>query len=454
MSAVYLIVGIVLGLGVMILIHEWGHFVVARLCGVRVDVFSIGFGPRIFGWKKGPTDYRVSVLPLGGYVRMAGQDPTEIDSQGKFSQATGEAAPTGAPDELMSRPRWQRALISFAGPAVNLIFPIFLLTGLFAVAGVPYPAYLNAPVQVTELPPAAINAGNPLKAGDTILSINGTSTPNWEQALIALKPISAGGTVQMEVQDSGQRKSIQVPFKNTTDTSRLLGYAPIRPIIDQVGPGTPADRAGIREGDIITGVNGKSIQYWEQFMTAVQGSNGQPVSMVVDRKGKSVQLTVTPKRGAADDENVYQIGVARRDEIAYKSVSFSESVRFSIAETVDDINKTVDVVGKLFSGRVSIKQLQGPVGISHMAGQAVKRGPLDIISFMVLISINLGILNLLPIPILDGGNILLLAIEGIMRRDLSMSFKEKFVQVGLVFLLVIFVIVMYNDILRQWVSHS
>ncbi|MGB6897875.1 MAG: site-2 protease family protein, partial [Candidatus Acidiferrum sp.] len=168
-----------------------------------------------------------------------------------------------------------------------------------------------------------------------------------------------------------------------------------------------------------------------------------------------VQLVVTPKKGAADEEtNVYQIGVARRDEVAYKRVSFDASVKFAGAETYDTIERTVDVVGKLFSGRVSIKQLQGPVGISHMAGQAVRRGPLDVISLMVLISINLGILNLLPIPILDGGNILLLAVEGIMRRDLSLSFKERFVQVGLVFLLVIFAIVMYNDILRRISSHS
>ncbi|MGB6899159.1 MAG: site-2 protease family protein, partial [Candidatus Acidiferrum sp.] len=141
MGAVYLIVGIVLVLGVMVLVHEWGHFVVARLCGVRVDVFSIGFGPRLFGWKKGPTDYRVSALPLGGYVRMAGQDLSEVDA--------GDKPPTGAPDELMSKSRWKRALISFAGPAVNLILPIFMLTGLFAIAGVPYSAYLNAPVRVT-----------------------------------------------------------------------------------------------------------------------------------------------------------------------------------------------------------------------------------------------------------------------------------------------------------------
>jgi regulator of sigma E protease len=447
MDVLYLLVGVGLVLGVMVLIHEWGHFIVARLCGVRVDVFSIGFGPRLFGWKKGPTDYRVSALPLGGYVRMAGQDLSEVDS--------GEKPPTGAPDELMSKPRWQRALISFAGPAVNLVFPIFLLTGLFSIVGVPYPAYLDAPVRVTGMPPNAEVSPSPLKAGDTILSINGVATPNWEQALVALSKVGSGSTVKMDIDESGARRAIEVPVKDVSDPSRILGYAPIRPIIDQVAPGTPADRAGLREGDVITAVNGNKIEYWEQFRQATHSSNGQPMTLDVTRQGQPVHLTVTPKKGAADsDEKVYQIGVLPRDETDYKHVSFSESVRLSGAKTVDTIQQTVDAVGKLFSGRVSIKQLQGPVGISHMAGQAVRRGPMDVVFLMVVISVNLGILNLLPIPILDGGNILLLAVEGIMRRDLSLSFKERFVQVGLVFLLVIFAVVMYNDILRRLSSHS
>src|SRR5437667_7126066 len=170
------LIGIFLVLGVMILVHEWGHFIVARLFGVRVDVFSIGFGPRLFGWKRGATDYRVSALPLGGYVRMAGQDLSEVDSN--------DVAPTGAPDELMSKPRWQRALISFAGPAVNLIFPILLLTGLFVPVGLPYSSFYDLPVQVVALP--AVPA-SPLQVGDKLLSSHGVRNPTWEQAQKALK---------------------------------------------------------------------------------------------------------------------------------------------------------------------------------------------------------------------------------------------------------------------------
>jgi regulator of sigma E protease len=447
MGAVYLIVGVVLVLGVMVLVHEWGHFIVARLCGVRVDVFSIGFGPRLFGWKRGATDYRVSALPLGGYVRMAGQDLSEVDS--------GEKPPTGAPDELMSKPRWQRALISFAGPAVNLILPIFLLTGLYVYTGVPYPAYLDDPARVAGFPAVSDSDPSPLKAGDIVLSINGMATPNWDQAFQALKQAVPGATLKLEVERGGRHQTIEVPMKDKSDSSRVLGYLPIRPIIEQVGPGTPADRAGLHDGDLITAVNGNHIDFWEQFQQLTRASNGQPMTLDLTRKGQPVQLVVTPEKGAAGmGENFYQIGIGPHEEAAYKRVSFGESVKISGLETKDTIGQILVVVGKLFSGRVSIKQLQGPVGISHMAGEAVRKGPPNVIFLMVAISINLGILNLLPIPILDGGNILLLAVEGIMRRDLSLSFKERFVQVGLVFLLVIFAIVMYHDILRRIASHS
>src|SRR5712691_9929815 len=169
--ALDVLIGTILVLGVMILVHEWGHFIVARLFGVRVDVFSVGFGPRLFGWKRGATDYRVSALPLGGYVRMAGQDLSEVDS--------GNVAPTGSPDELMSKPRWQRVLISFAGPAVNLLMPIVLLGGFFAIRGFPYPSYLDKPSVLTGLAKSSPLGKGGVSDGDKVVSINDVPTPNW-----------------------------------------------------------------------------------------------------------------------------------------------------------------------------------------------------------------------------------------------------------------------------------
>ena len=439
-----LLLGVALVLGLMIMIHEWGYFIVARLFGVRVDVFSIGFGPRLFGWKRGATDYRISALPFGGYVRMAGQDLSEVDSN--------DVAPTGAPDELMSKPRWQRALISFAGPAVNLIFPILLLTGLFVAVGLPYSSFYDLPVQVVALP---TGQASPLQVGDKLLSINGVRNPTWEQAQKALKQAAPGDKLKLEVENAGQTRTVEVPLTASTTLDRILGYLPRPPILDEVAPGTPAERAGLKEGDQILAVDGQKIEYWDQFREHVSSSNGKAMKLDVERKGQLTHAEVTPQKGVSESgETTYQVGVAVLDPTSYRRVSFTDGVRDAFVMTGERTKETIGVVGMLFSGRVSVRQLQGAVGISRAAGEAVRKGPLAVISLMVLISVNLGILNLLPIPILDGGNILLLTLEGIRRRDFSLAFKERFVQVGFVFLLVLFAYVMYNDVVRMLPIHS
>jgi regulator of sigma E protease len=463
-----LLFGVALVLGVMILVHELGHFIAARIFGVRVDVFSIGFGPRLFGWKRGATDYRVSALPLGGYVRMAGQDPSEIDSanstsipgkekDGNAAYPQSQALAKGAPDELMNKPRWQRAIISFAGPLVNLIFPILLLTVYFVAIGIPYPSYQDKPVQVTAVPANSPAAAAGLHSGDRVVALDGEKNPDWEQAEKVLAKLTPNSKLAMEVEEAGSRRSLSVPVeqKDLEQPERLLGFAPIRPILEDVAPGYPAQRAGLKENDLIAAVDGQKIQWWGEFTERVRGSNGKPVALDVDRKGQLLHLVVTPQAATNEHgETVYQIGVQVHEDTAYKRVAFPEGARYAGLVTVEKIKETAGIVGKLFSGRVSLKQLQGPVGISRAAGQAARKGPLAIISLMVLISVNLGILNLLPIPILDGGHILLLGIEGVLRRDMSLAFKERFVQVGLVFLLVVFAIVMYNDVVRLLPIHS
>jgi regulator of sigma E protease len=489
-----LLIGVTLVLGVMILVHEWGHFIAARLFGVRVDVFSIGFGPRLFGWKSGNTDYRVSIIPLGGYVRMAGQDPTEIDSPGKWAgkqssgqEETREGASdalqtaaavaevalrrpwgdqslrdlrdtgSGAPDELMSKPRWQRAVISAAGPAVNLIFPILLLTVYFVAIGVPYPVFEDKPVLVTAVPANSPAAATGLRPGDKIVAINGEPVANWTQAERIVTKAEPNSKLTVEVENGGQKRTlgISVEQKVIEQPELALGFAPIKPTLEDVAPGMPAARAGLKESDVIRAVDGQPIQWWGQFTERVRASAGKPLSLDVERKGQPLHMVVTPQPGNNDrGETVYQIGVQVHEDSAYRRVAFTEGVRIAGLKTFETIDDTLGVVGRLFSGRVSVRQLQSVVGISRAAGQAVHKGAQAVISLMVLISVNLGILNLLPIPILDGGNILLLAIEGGLRRDLSMAFKERFVQVGLVFLLVLFAIVMYNDLARLLGSHS
>jgi regulator of sigma E protease len=197
------------------------------------------------------------------------------------------------------------------------------------------------------------------------------------------------------------------------------------------------------------------VDYWGQFVERVRGSSGKTVKLDIERKGQLIHAEVTPQQGVAESgETIFQVGVIVRDPTSYRRISFTDGVRDASAMTADRVQETIGVVGKLFSGRVSVRQLQGAVGISRAAGEAVRKGPLAVISLMVLISVNLGILNLLPIPILDGGNILLLTLEGIRRRDFSLAFKERFVQVGFVFLLVLFAYVMYNDVVRMLPTHS
>jgi len=437
--ALDILIGVALVLGVIILIHEWGHFIMARLFKVRVDVFSIGFGPRLFGWKKGDTDYRVSVLPLGGYVRMAGQDPSDVDS--------GSQTPTGASDELMSKPRWQRALIAFGGPGVNFIFPILLLTAFYALVGIPHSVILRQPVEVSAFS-ATLTQPSPLHMGDRVVALNELQNPTWETALDYLDRVPVGSPLTLKVvgKDSQQR-TVQTALKDPTTFDQIFGFIPFTPVIDDVSRKSPAKRAGLKADDRVIEANGQPVKYWGQFVDAIHGSKGQPVSLKVQRKGETVAITVTPQQGLTDSKDpTWQIGVANQNELAYDRTSLGVATGYAFRKTGDFFAQTVGVVGKLFSGRASVKQLQSVVGIAQISGDAVRKGPPQVVFLMAFISVNLGILNLLPIPILDGGMILMLAIEGLLRRDLSLAVKERFVQVGFVFLLLLFAYVMYNDV--------
>jgi regulator of sigma E protease len=442
------LIGTILVLGVMILVHEWGHFIVARMFGVRVDVFSIGFGPRLFGWKRGATDYRVSALPLGGYVRMAGQDLSEVDSN--------DVAPTGAPDELMSKPRWQRILISFAGPAVNLIMPILLLTGVFATKGLPYPAFLDHPAII-----AGLNEADPLGkagvvAGDKIVEVNGVATPTWEKAEEQLAGLKNQALVHFSVEHEGVIRKVDAPGSLLAQTDAAMWYLPVPPIVGQVTKGLPASRAGLKPDDLIVSVNGKRVENWTLFVDIIKHSSGAALNTVLNRGGKLVSVVLQPESGPGEDAKpTYRIGVLGPKPIyAYKKVTFVASVENATEATWSGTQQLLGVVGKLFSGRVSVNQLQGVVRIAGQAGQAVHEGPSEVVNLMAMISLNLGILNLLPIPILDGGNILLLTLESLWRRDFSLAFKERFVQVGLVFLLLLFAVVMYNDVASYLPFHT
>ncbi len=432
------IIAVSIVLGIMIFVHEWGHFIAAKLSGVRVDVFSLGFGTRLFGVKRGDTDYRVSALPFGGYVRMAGDNPIEDR--------------TGADYEFLSKPRWVRVLIACAGPAMNILLAFVIFWGIFWLAGIPTNVNFRQAAMVAAVPDNVLP--NAAATGDQIVEVNGTKTPSWEKVLNAFESVKPGDTVSLVVLRNGATQSLTVKTPDKLSAFQVVGYPPMTPVLDEVAIGSPAEKAGLRAGDLITAMNGKPVIVWNQLVDAVHQSNGKEINFTVQRDGKSEALSVTPILSMdTEGQMVYQIGVAPKTKDEYERQPFLGSAKDAGVATVQVMKQIAEVLGGLFTGKVSVRQLSGVVGIARVSGQAAKHGPLSFLEFMAAISLNLGLLNLLPIPILDGGHILLLAIEGSMRRDLSIGVKERFVQVGLVFLLGILGFVMYSDILKAIQSH-
>ncbi len=432
------VVAVSIVLGVMIFVHEWGHFIAAKLAGVRVEVFSLGFGTRLFGVKRGDTDYRVSALPFGGYVRMAGDNPVEER--------------TGAADEFLSKPRWVRVLIACAGPAMNILLAFVIFWGIFWLAGAATDVNLRQTANVIAVPDNVIPGA--VQIGDRILEINGKKTPTWEDVLTKLQSVKPDETVSLVVLRNGANDTLSVKIPEKVTSSQIVGYPPLKPILDEVAIGSSAERAGLRTDDLITAIDGKPVVAWGQFFDTVHQSNGRVITLTVQRDGKTEIVPVTPMLNMdPEGQMVYQVGVVARSEETFERQPFFTSAKDAGFATVQVMKQIVQVLAGLFTGKVSVRQLSGVVGIARVSGQAAKHGPLSFLEFMAAISLNLGLLNLLPIPILDGGHILLLAIEGSLRRDLSIAVKERFVQVGLVFLLSILGFVMYSDILKVIQSH-
>ncbi|MFY9754190.1 MAG: RIP metalloprotease RseP [Candidatus Acidiferrales bacterium] len=437
--SVIAIIAVVVGLGVMIFVHEGGHFLAAKLCGVRVEVFSLGFGTRLWGFKRGDTDYRLSALPLGGYVRMAGDNPLEER--------------TGQPYEFLSQPRYKRFFIAISGPAMNFLLAFVIFCGIYWLKGIPYDSYTREAPVVSAVDQSANISG--VRAGDTILSVNGVATPKWENVEEEISKLQPGGALALVVSRAGAQQTLTATIPARVSEFSLMGYPEVPAVIDTPGMGLPAEKAGLRPDDVIVAANGVPVVTWFQLTETIRQANGHPVHLVVRRAGKEIPFDVTPaKAPTADGGQSWQIGILRKAPDLFERQGFPVAVRDAALTTYTSTRDIAGVIGGLFAGRVSMHDLAGPLGIMQMSGQAAKRGSMDLLSLMAFISVNLGLLNLLPIPILDGGHVLMLAIEGLRRRDLSIAVKERFVQVGLVFLLAVFAFVMYSDILKIIQSHS
>src|SRR5258708_1972828 len=423
-------------LGVLVFIHELGHYMVAKWFGVRVETFSIGFGKRLFGFRRGDTDYRLSLIPLGGYVKMAGESPMETR--------------TGDPGEFASHPRWQRFLIAIAGPAMNIILALAVYTAIYTFHH-PYSAYDKAPVDVFFFSgdSAARKAG--IQAGDRIVKIEDTQNPNWDQAVLsfALNP-------KQPVDVTVRRGEKILNLKITPDEvgPDKIGDAGIRPpaIIGSVQAGSPAERAGLRAGDILLAVNGTSVRTTDEILNVLQQTKDSPVPLTVWRDGSELHVTATPQLSDAGSQGTkYRLGFTNGgiDRLPLP-------VAFNAAYQQCKTNSLVvfKLLSKLIANKNSIKQMSGPVGIARISGDAASQGFGEYMGVMAFISLNLAVLNLLPIPILDGGLMLMLLIEGTIRRDISLRFKERKYQVAFVALMLFFSVVIFNDVAKSFVHHA
>ena len=429
-------------LGVLVFVHELGHFLLARWHGVRVLTFSLGFGPKLLSVKRGDTEYCLSAIPLGGYVKMAGENP--------------EDKPQGASDEFLSKTKWQRFQILMAGPAMNLILAVLLLA-VVLMQGDRVLAFLSRPAVLGVVQPDSPAAAGGMQAGDEVVRINGRAISTWEDLEMAVtsKPEL---DVRFVVRRDGVERELMVRPTTTkvslqADTTFEVGTIGVLPdtypVIDAVNPGDPAEKAGIRKGDVVVSIEGNRMVYTRHVSEALRTRGGQPTTIVVRRDGAETTITVTPEQRG---ENAL-IGVTLGSETISYQPGPLEAVGLSVKRNVQTAGLILHTLGELFTGAASPKQLMGPVGIAQLSGASARQGWVELFALMASISLNLGLLNLLPIPVLDGGHMAIMGIEAVARRDFSLAVKERMLFAGFVLLMMLMVTVIYNDLTRvAWIE--
>ncbi len=428
MTLIYFIIVI----GVLVFVHEFGHFIMAKRAGVRVEKFSLGMGPTIPGMrvKKGDTEYVISALPLGGYVKMAGENPDEES--------------TGAPDEFQSKTVWQRAKIAVAGPLTNILVALLLMPLVYLVG-----TYAEGPARV-----GYVDKGSPaekagFQAGDVIREINGREISDWTMAL-SLIAVNPDTNVAVVLDRSGERKELTLRPEAATELKiGTAGLVPDLPAeIGRLRPGLPAEKAGLKVHDKILAVDGVTIYHWNQFSSMVRDSGGKGLTFLIERDGKRLEQVITPVK----DGGRYVVGVEPFIHMVFKKYGLVESVRLGFQRTLEVADLTVITLQKLVTLQLSIKTLGGPVMIAQMSGQAAAAGLSAFIGLMATISLSLGMLNLLPIPVLDGGMLLFLIIEALRKKPLSRRVMEVSQAVGAALLITLTIVISYNDVMRLFFS--
>ncbi len=443
------LVSFVVVIGVLILIHELGHFVVARLAGVGVERFSIGFGPVLLRWRGRETEYCVSAIPMGGYVKMMGEEnPLE----------GGAALPYDPRKAFALKPLWVRFLIVFAGPGMNFVLAAIIFGLVLGTVGRPvWPAVVG---RVAEGGPGQA-AG--LRSGDVVTATDGRPVAHWEDVEHAVAA-SGGRPVEVEVRRDGARHRVTVAprlatvrdpvFRDPRETWEI-GVGPrLTPHIGSVSPGSPAERAGLRAGDVVTAVAGQPVFTPEELMQAIQTRAGQTFDVTVERDGRPLTLPVTAsvvheKGPAGQDVEVGRIGVGIVTRaVSYAPYSPPAAAWQGLVKTWDMTSLTARGLWKIVSRQIDSSNIGGPIQIAAEAGRQAKEGPASLALFTAIISVNLALLNLLPVPMLDGGHLFFFLIEAVMGRPLSLRKREWAQQVGFVLLMLLMVYALYNDLVR------
>lgn len=437
---------LVLVLSVLVVVHEFGHFAVAKFFKFPVEVFSIGFGKRLFGRKVNGTDYRVSAIPLGGYVRVIGLGPDEST----LAEGTSSTAPVAVGK------RWQRALILVAGPLMNFVLALVLYSAVFVV-GIKVSAYQLQPPVIAVVEPKSPASTEGFLPGDRIVSINGQETPRWRDAEY-LFALNARERLTVEVDRNGIGKFLHVtPRPVGKNDEGDVGLYPdvgrtVRPRLDTVAAGGPAALAHLKPGDVIDTVGGQPVrggptEPFDQFVAAIARNAPGPIAIGYERDGKRETTSVKPRKDG--DAWKIDVGIGADLPQVLEKFPLRQSTIEAWRRMRTDLRATISVLGRLFRGRASMKTMSGPLDIAKFSGQAARTGAVPLVALMAAISLQLGIFNLIPIPVLDGGHLFLLGLEGLARRDFSLRAKERILQLGFVMILVLVCIILYNDLAKN-----
>ena len=422
-------------LGVLVFVHELGHFAAARRVGIRVLTFSLGFGPKLLKVKRGDTVYCISAIPLGGYVKMAGENPKD--------------ARTGATDEFLSKSKWQRFQVLIMGPAMNVALAIVVMAVVF-YQGAPTPAYNKQAVVI-----GGVGAESPAKAaglapGDRIIAVDGDPVRDWEDFLITVGP-KASREVTITVDRGGSTLDLHMtPAPQGRYKTGDIGAFPVfNPQVQSLTAGGAAEAAGLTVGDVVIAANGEVNVTYQRVLELIQLHPDQPLALQVRRGASIHDVAVTPRKSGESA----RIGANFDIEHTQVHPGIAGAINMSLAQNWDWAKLIGKTLKGLFTRDTPFNQMMGPLGIAEISGSMAEAGWIPLFTFMALISLNLGLFNLLPVPVLDGGHITIMALEGVARQDFSFDVKMKMMRVGLVLLLALMGTVIYNDIARlEWVQ--